>query len=405
MKYWTYSKKLDGVCYDLRGRVLQEAQRLEAQGNKILKLNIGNTLPFGLECPEELMQDVRENLREAQGYVYSKGIFSARKAIMQHYQQKGVFVDIEDVYIGNGVSELIVMAMQALLNPSDEVLVPAPDYPLWTAAVTLSGGVAKHYQCDEANEWQPDVQSIESLITKNTKAIVIINPNNPTGAVYSKEVLEEIVALCIKHNILIFADEIYEKIIFDDVPMHNMATLTGDYPCVFLSGLSKAYRVPGFRCGWLCFKDPYKQLEKYRAGFDILSSMRLCSNVPTQYAVQASLGGYQSIESLIGKDGRLYKQRERACALLERIPGISFVKPKGALYIFPKIDTQRFALSDDEKFILDFLKSKHILMVHGRAFHWNDPDHFRLVILPKVEDLDYALNALADFLSDYSQSA
>ncbi len=405
MKYWEYSEKINGVCYDLRGKVLQEAQRLERQGNNILKLNIGNTLPFGFQCSEALLQDVHQNLNRSQGYVYSKGILPARDAIMQYYQQKGIFIDIEDIYIGNGVSELIVMAMQVLLNPGDEVLVPSPDYPLWTAAITLSGGTAKHYLCDECNEWQPDVQNIESLITKNTKAIVIINPNNPTGAVYSKEVLEAFVSLCIKNNILIFADEIYEKIIFDNIPMYNMATLTGDYPCVFFSGLSKAYCVPGFRCGWICFKDPHKQLEKYRAGFDILSSMRLCSNVPTQYAVQASLSDYQSTDALIAQSGRLYTQRERICTLLEHIPGISFVKPKGALYVFPKIDTQRFAIRDDEKFILDFLKSKHVLMVHGRAFHWNKPDHFRIVILPKVEDIEYALAELADFLAEYTQSA
>ena len=403
MKNWTYSNKLSGVRYDIRGKVLQEAYALERSGVSVLKLNIGNTMPFGLEGAKEILQVVQERVKDSQGYEYSKGILPAREAIVHYYQQKDIAIDIENIYVGNGVSELISMSMQTLLNPGDQVLIPAPDYPLWTAAATLSGGTVTHYLCDESNDWQPDVEHIKKCITKNTKALVLINPNNPTGAVYSKEILTEIVKLCIEHGIMIFSDEIYEKVLYDDALMYNTATFTGDYPCIFFGGLSKIYRLPGFRSGWMCIKDPRGQLINYKQGLEVLSNMRLCSNVPSQHAIPIALNGYQDIEDLTRPNGRLYEQKKKMAEILSTIPGLSFTEPKGALYAFPKIDVEQFNIKDDEKFVLDFLKSKHILFTHGRAFNWKDPDHFRIVFLPNPQEIERAMLALKEFLLDYKQ--
>lgn len=398
------SKKLEHVCYDIRGPVLEEAMRMERQGHSIVKLNIGNPAPFGFNTPDEIREDMIANLLKAQGYSESKGIFSARKAIVHETQRLGIKgVSVDDVFTGNGVSELIVMAMQALLNEGDEVLIPMPDYPLWTAAVNLSGGTAVHYLCDEANEWNPDIADIKRKITPNTKAIVIINPNNPTGAVYSQEILVEIVKLAEQHGLVVFSDEIYDKIIYDDAKHIPTATLVEETLCVTFNGLSKAYRAAGFRSGWFILSGNKSVAKDYIAGLEMLSSMRLCANVPAQYAIQTALGGYQSINDLIKVGGRLYEQREVAYQKIQQIEGLSSTKPKGALYSFIKIDTKRFNITNDEQFILDLLRAKHILLVHGRAFNWHQPDHFRLVFLQHKEDLTLALDKLADFLSTYKQ--
>ncbi|TVO93543.1 pyridoxal phosphate-dependent aminotransferase [Shewanella algae] len=398
------SNKLDSVCYDIRGPVHKEARRLEDEGHRILKLNIGNPAPFGFEAPEEIVRDVILNLPSAQGYCESKGLFSARKAIVQHYQSQGIFgVDIEDIYIGNGVSELIVMAMQGLLNTDDEVLVPSPDYPLWTAAVNLAGGKARHYRCDEAADWFPDLEDIKSKIGPRTRGIVIINPNNPTGAVYSRELLLEIVELCRQHSIILFADEIYDKILYDGAVHIPACSLSDDILTVTFNGLSKAYRVAGFRVGWMMLSGNLKAARSYIEGLEMLSSMRLCANVPNQHAIQTALGGYQSINELTAIDGRLTQQRDICYELLNQIPGVSVVNPKGAMYAFPRIDSKRFGLRDDERLVLDLLKEKKILLVQGTAFNWPEPDHLRVVFLPHKEDLQRALLAFGDFLEYYRQ--
>ncbi|MCH8550822.1 MAG: pyridoxal phosphate-dependent aminotransferase [Natronospirillum sp.] len=398
------SLKLANVFYDIRGPVLQEAKRLEDEGHRILKLNIGNPAPFGFNAPDEIITDVIRNLNSAEGYSDSRGIYPARKAVMQYYQQKRVAnVDVEDIILGNGVSELIVMTMQALLNDGDQVLVPAPDYPLWTGAVTLSGGQAVHYMCDEQQDWYPDIDDIKAKITDRTKAIVLINPNNPTGAVYSKELLEEVIELARQHSLLLLADEIYDKITFDDTPHHSVAELCDDVLCITFNGLSKVYRLAGFRSGWMMLSGPKHRARDLMEGLSMLANMRLCSNVPAQLAIQTSLGGYQTIYDLTAPGGRMYEQRNLAHEMLTSIPGITCVKPKGALYLFPKIDTRRFNIHNDEKFILDFLREQKILMVHGRAFNWPEVDHFRIVFLPNREDLTECLEKLERFLDGYRQ--
>lgn len=404
MKSIKKSSKLDNVCYDIRGPVLDQAKRLEGAGHKILKLNVGNPAPFGFEAPDDMLKDVIKQLPKAQGYSDSQGLYSARVAVMQYYQQKGLKdIAVEDIYIGNGVSELITMSMQALLDNGDEVLIPSPDYPLWTASVNLSGGKPVHYLCDEENEWFPSIDDIKSKITKKTKAIVLINPNNPTGSVYSKDCLLEIADLADQHDLIIYCDEIYDKVLYDETKHFSLAVLRPDLFIVTYSGLSKNYRAAGFRTGWMLLSGPKLQAKDYIEGLNMLASMRLCPNVPTQFAIQQALGGYQSINDLVAKDGRLYKQMEFAYQSLNAIDGISCTRPKGAMYLFPKIDREKFNIKDDEKMILDLLKEKHILLVHGRGFNWPDPDHFRLVFLPHLDELKPALEKLADFFSTYKQ--
>jgi len=400
MKKIRQSDKLSKVCYDIRGPALVEAKRLEEEGHRILKLNIGNPAPFGFEAPDEIIQDVIRNLSNAQGYSDSKGLFSARKAIMQECQQlqiKGV--DINDIYLGNGVSELIVMAMQALLNNGDEVLIPAPDYPLWTAAVSLAGGTPVHYVCDEAADWFPDIKDIEKKITANTKAIVIINPNNPTGAVYSKEILEDLIRVARKHKLVVFSDEIYSKILYDDAKHIPIASLCDDLFFITFNGLSKAYRLAGFRSGWMILSGAKDKAENYIEGLEILSNMRLCANVPAQFAVQTALGGYQSINELILPGGRLREQRDLAWNLITSIPGVSCVKPKGAIYMFPKLDPQVYPVKDDAKFVFDLLEKEKILLVQGSAFNVTDTQHFRIVFLPNSDVLTQAIGKIERFLS------
>jgi len=404
MERFPKSDKLEHVCYDIRGPVHKEALRLEEEGHKILKLNIGNPAPFGFEAPDEILVDVLRNLPSAQGYCDSKGLYSARKAIVQYYQSKDIrSVTVNDVYIGNGVSELITMAMQALLNDGDEVLIPMPDYPLWTAAATLAGGKAVHYLCDEQADWFPDVEDINSKVTSRTKAIVVINPNNPTGAVYSKELLLEIAEVARQNNLIIFADEIYDKILYDGAVHHHIAALAPDLLTVTFNGLSKAYRVAGFRQGWMILNGPKKHAKGYIEGLDMLASMRLCANVPMQHAIQTALGGYQSINEFILPGGRLLEQRNKAYELLNQIPGISCTKPMGALYMFPKIDIKKFNMYDDEKMVFDLLAQEKVLLVHGRGFNWHSPDHFRIVTLPYVHQIEEALGKFARFLSHYHQ--
>ena len=404
MELFPKSDKLEHVCYDIRGPVHKEALRLEEEGHKILKLNIGNPAPFGFEAPDEVLIDVIRNLPTAQGYCDSKGIYSARKAIVQYYQSKGIQgATVNDVYIGNGASELITMSMQALLNDGDEVLVPMPDYPLWTAAVTLSGGKAVHYLCDEESDWFPSIEDIKSKVSSRTKAIVIINPNNPTGAVYSKEVLEQIVEVARQHNLIICADEIYDKILYDGAVHHHIAALAPDLLTITFNGLSKAYRVCGFRQGWMILNGPKNRAKGYIEGLDMLASMRLCANHPMQHAIQTALGGYQSINELILPGGRLLEQRDKAYELLNQIPGVSCVKPKGALYMFPKIDIKKFNIYDDEKMVLDLLAQEKVLLVHGRGFNWHSPDHVRIVTLPYVNQLEEAIGKFGRFLANYRQ--
>jgi alanine-synthesizing transaminase len=400
----TQSAKLANVCYDIRGPVMQEAKRMEADGHRILKLNIGNPAPFGFEAPEEMLQDIILNLPQAHGYGDSKGLLSARRAVVQHYQDRGVTgVDIDDVWLGNGVSELIQMSLQALLNNGDEVLVPSPDYPLWTASVILSGGTAVHYRCDESNGWQPDLDDLAAKITPNTRAVVVINPNNPTGAVYDREMLTAIVELARRHNLMVLSDEIYDKILYDDATHTCTASLAPDLLCLTFNGLSKAYRVAGFRTGWMMLSGPKKHATSYIEGLEILANMRLCPNVPTQYSVQTALGGYQSINDLVLPGGRLVDQRDTAWRLLNEIPGVSCVKPRGALYAFPRLDPKVYPIKDDQRFVLDLLRAQRILVVQGSGFNWPAPDHFRVVTLPRVADLEEAIGRIGEFLQTYRQ--
>jgi alanine-synthesizing transaminase len=404
MNMFTKSNKLDNVLYDIRGPVLDEAKRMEDEGLSIIKLNIGNPAPFGLHAPDEIIHDMILNLRDSDGYSDSKGLFSARKAIMQYYQQKDVHgITMDDIYTGNGVSELIVMVMQALCNSGTEVLIPMPDYPLWTASVNLAGGKAVHYLCDEKSEWYPDIADIKKKINKNTRAIVIINPNNPTGALYSKEILSQIIDVARENHLMIFSDEIYDKICYDGLEHVSTASLAGDVLCITFSGLSKAYRVAGFRSGWMVVSGDKKNGRDYIEGLNLLSSMRLCSNVPAQAIIQTALGGYQSIDDLIAPEGRLYKQREACMNMLSQIPGITCVRPKAAFYVFPCIDIKKFSISSDEKFVYDFLHEEKVLLVAGKGFNWPNPDHFRIVFLPVVEDLTESLGRLRRFLKNYSQ--
>ncbi|MEE9254367.1 MAG: pyridoxal phosphate-dependent aminotransferase [Pseudomonadales bacterium] len=398
------SHKLDDVCYDIRGPVHDEAQRLEEEGHRVLKLNVGNPAPFGFETPDEILRDVIHNLPHSQGYCDSKGLYSAHKAIMQYCQQLRIpDVDVDDIYIGNGVSELIVLAMQGLLNNGDEILVPTPDYPLWTAAIALCGGRPVHYLCDEGAEWAPDMADVRSKISPRTRGIVVINPNTPTGAVYSEEVLNALVKIARRHDLIVFSDEIYDKIIYDDARHIPLATLAQDLLVITFNGLSKTYRAAGFRCGWMVVSGAKHRAGDYIEGLDILASMRLCANVPAQHAIQTALGGYQSINDLVSEGGLLREQRDLAWELLNQIPGVSCTKPKGALYLFPRIDAARYHIKDDEQLVLDLLRQEKILVVHGSAFGWPRPDHLRLVFLPHAQELEFAMERIAHFFSTYSQ--
>ncbi|MBB6523283.1 pyridoxal phosphate-dependent aminotransferase [Pseudoteredinibacter isoporae] len=398
------SDKLHGVCYDIRGPVLEHAQRMEEDGSRILKLNIGNPAPFDFAAPDEIIKDVILNLSEAEGYTHSKGLFAARKAIMQECQKLEISgVEIEDIYIGNGVSELITMATQALLNDGDEILVPAPDYPLWTAAVGLGGGNPVHYLCDEQSDWQPALDDIRSKITDRTRALVIINPNNPTGAVYSEAMLEELVQIAREHQLVLFADEIYSKILYDEASFTPLGRLAQDIVCISFNGLSKSYRLAGFRCGWMVISGAKHLAKGYREGLDMLASMRLCANVPAMFAVQTALGGYQSINELILPGGRLLEQRNVGYDAITDIPGVSCVRPKGALYLFPKIDLNIHKIQDDEQMVLDFLRQQKVLLVQGTAFNWPTPDHFRIVFLPRKEELQDAIERFSQFIEHYRQ--
>ncbi|ADL05187.1 pyridoxal phosphate-dependent aminotransferase [Lacrimispora saccharolytica] len=405
MRKFEKSSKLDHVCYDIRGPVMDEANRMIDQGIDILKLNIGNPAPFGFRAPEELLKRMKDHLSHTEGYSDSKGLLSARRAIVGSCKKKGIDrVTVDDVYTGNGVSELITLSMQGLLNCGDEILVPAPDYPLWTASVTLSGGTAVHYLCDEGAEWYPDIEDIKSKITSRTKGIVIINPNNPTGALYPRELLEEIVGICRKHGMIIFADEIYDRLVFDGLEHVSIASLAPDLLTITFNGLSKSHLIAGYRCGWMILCGDKSFAKGYVEGLNLLSSMRLCSNVPAQSVIKAALEMEEETKKLLVPGGRIYEQREYTNEALNAIPGISVVKPKAAFYMFPKIDSGKFHIIDDEKFVLDFLKDKKILLTHGGGFHWEKPDHFRVVYLPELNQLKSACNKLADFMSYYIQT-
>ena len=404
MKPILKSEKLNHVCYDIRGPVLELAQRMEEEGHKIIKLNIGNVGVFGFDPPEEIQLDMIRNLGNASAYSDSKGIFAARKAIMQYCQEKGIQgVTLDDIYTGNGVSELIVMAMNALLNTGDEVLVPAPDYPLWTAAVSLSGGTPVHYLCDESKDWAPDLADLRKKITPRTKAIVVINPNNPTGAIYSKEVLQEITSIAREHGLILFADEIYDKMLYDQEKHISLASLSTDVVTITFNGLSKNYRSCGYRAGWMIVSGDKEMIRDYIEGLNMLSSMRLCANVPGQYAIQTALGGYQSINDLVAEGGRLAKQRDLAWKLITAIPGVTCVKPKSALYLFPRLDPEMYPIEDDQQFVADLLKEEKVLLVQGSGFNWAKPDHFRVVFLPHEDVLTEAIGRLARFLERYRQ--
>ena len=396
------SAKLANVCYDIRGPVLARAREMEEEGHRVIKLNIGNLAPFGFDAPEEIVQDVIHNLPEAAGYSDSKGLFAARKAVQQYAQEKGVAgVTIDDIFIGNGASELIVMAMQGLLNTGDEVLVPAPDYPLWTAAVTLGGGTARHYLCDEGAGWMPDMADIRAKITPNTRALVLINPNNPTGAVYPEPVLRELVEIARQHRLVVFADEIYDKTLYDGARHTSIASLADDVLFVTLNGLSKNYRACGYRAGWMVVSGAKRAARDYMDGLGILASMRLCSNVPAQFAIQTALGGYQTIRDLVSPGGRLCRQRDLAYELLTAIPGVSCVKPQGAMYLFPRLDPKVYPIADDQRFILDLLEAERVLLVQGTGFNWPTPDHFRIVFLPHEDDLREALARIGRHFERY----
>ncbi len=404
MKEYLKSNKLSGVCYDIRGPIAAEAKRLEEEGHKILKLNIGNPAPFGFLAPDDILRDVIHNLPTAQGYSESQGIYSARVAVMQYYQQFGMKnLDVDNIFIGNGVSELIVMAMQALLNTGDEVLIPAPDYPLWTAAVSLSGGKPVHYQCDEQNFWYPNIDDIKSKISSKTKAIVLINPNNPTGAVYPEEVLQQIISIAKEHDLIVFSDEIYDKVLYDGATHTPTASLSEDVLVVTMGGLSKNYRIAGFRAGWMMLTGPLLRAQNYIEGLVMLASMRLCANVPCQHAIQTALGGYQSISELINEGGRLKVQLDLAHQMINAIDGLSCHKARGAMYLFVKVDTNKLKITDDVQMVLDILRQEKILIVQGSAFNLTDGIYFRLVFLPHSEDLIQAINRLKHFFSHYSQ--
>jgi alanine-synthesizing transaminase len=396
------SAKLANVCYDIRGPVMARAKQMEEDGHRIIKLNIGNLASFGFEAPEEIQQDVIHNMPNSAGYSDSKGMFAARKAIMHYSQQKKIAgVGMDDIFIGNGASELITMSMQGLLNVGDEVLVPAPDYPLWTAAVTLAGGTPRHYLCDEQNDWMPDLNDMRSKITPNTRAIIIINPNNPTGALYSDDLLKEIIEIARQHQLIIFSDEIYDKVLYDGATHTSIASLADDVLFVTFNGLSKNYRACGYRSGWMIVSGNKKHAQDYIDGLNILASMRLCSNVPGQFAIQTALGGYQSINDLVAPGGRLRKQRDLAYELLTAIPGVTCVKPRAALYLFPRLDPKMYPIEDDQKFILELLESEKVLVVQGTGFNWPHPDHLRIVFLPNADDLSDAIGRIARFLESY----
>jgi alanine-synthesizing transaminase len=399
----TQSSKLADVCYDIRGPVLTEAKRLEAQGHSILKLNIGNPAPFGFTAPDEILVDVIAHLRASEGYSDSQGVLSARTAVVQHYQEKGLdpAVTVEDVWLGNGVSELIVMSLQAMLNNGDEVLIPAPDYPLWTAATSLAGGRPVHYRCDESAGWQPDLADLRAKISPRTKAMVLINPNNPTGAVYSGPVLAEFAELARQHGLVVLADEIYDKVLYDDATHTPFCVLAPDVFTLTFNGLSKAYRLAGFRSGWLLASGPKQHAASYLEGLGVLANMRLCANVPAQHAIQTALGGRQSIRDLVLPGGRLLEQRDAAVSALRAIPGVSCVEPKGALYVFPRLDPERYPIADDQRFVLDFLREQHVLLVQGTGFNWPEPDHLRIVTLPHTDVLTEAIGRLGTFLDSY----
>lgn len=399
------STKLQNVCYDIRGPLLKTAVQMEAEGQRIIKLNVGNPAPFGLEAPHEILRDVSMNLPEATGYSDSQGIFSARKAVLQYYQSKGLLsaVDVRDVYLGNGVSELIVMTMQALMDDGDEVLIPMPDYPLWTAAANLAGGKAVHYRCNEDDNWHPDIEDIKAKITSKTKGIVVINPNNPTGALYSDDVLKQLIEVAKAHDLVLMADEIYDRVLYDDCVHTPMSTLTDDVLVLSYNGLSKSHRIAGFRAGWLMVSGKKQHATDFIEGLDMLASMRLCSNVQGQYAIQTAMGGYQSMQALTAESGRLYKQREMAVSRLNAIPGISCTMPQGAFYCFPKIDLDIYPIQDDMQFMMDLLLEEKVLMVQGTGFNWDTPDHFRVVFLPNLHDLEDAMDRLDRFFAKKRQ--
>jgi len=402
MKTIQKSNKLDNVCYDIRGLVMTRARQMEEEGHHIFKLNIGNLAPFGFEAPEEIQQDVIYNLPNASGYSDSKGLFAARKAVMHYAQSKNIVgVGLDDIYIGNGASELIVMAMQGLLNNGDEVLVPAPDYPLWTAAVSLGGGRAVHYYCDESNGWLPDLDDIRAKITERTRAIVIINPNNPTGALYPDDLLKEIVEIARQHHLIIYSDEIYDKMLYDGAQHTAIASLADDVLFVTFNGLSKNYRACGYRSGWMVVSGEKSHARDYLEGLNILASMRLCSNVPGQYAIQTALGGYQSINDLVAEGGRLRRQRDEAYDMLTSIPGVTCVKPQAALYLFPRLNPKMYPIRNDQEFVLQLLETEKVLVVQGSGFNWPEMDHFRLVFLPISDDLEEAMKRIERFLAHY----
>ncbi|GHU66091.1 aminotransferase AlaT [Spirochaetia bacterium] len=404
MKNFSKSSKLNDVCYDIRGPVLKEAKRLESEGFRVIKLNIGNPAAFGFNAPDEILHDIITNLPNAQGYGDSHGLFAARKAVMQDFQSKGVLdVEMDDIFIGNGVSELIMMSMQGLLDSGDEVLVPMPDYPLWTAAITLAGGKAVHYLCDESALWNPDLDDIKSKVAPRTKAIVIINPNNPTGAVYDKAILEGIAEIAREYSLIVYADEIYSRITYDGAKHIPMAAVAPDILTISFDGLSKAWRAAGFRAAWMVLSGNKKPAADYYDGLEMLSNMRLCANMPSQFGIQTALGGYQSINDFLLPGGRLKEQRDTAVNMANDIPGLSVVMPRGALYCFPKLDTKRFNIHDDELFVMDLLRDQHLLLVHGTGFNWKDPDHFRIVFLPDKETLSDAMKRLGKFLETYRQ--
>ncbi|WP_310613231.1 pyridoxal phosphate-dependent aminotransferase [Limnohabitans sp.] len=402
MKQIQKSNKLSNVCYDIRGPIMDRARQMEEEGHKIIKLNIGNLAVFGFDAPEEIQQDMIRNLPNSAGYSDSKGIFGARKAVMHETQKQGIKgVTLDDIYLGNGASELIVMATNGLLNNGDELLLPAPDYPLWTAAVSLSGGTPVHYVCDEANGWMPDIEDIRAKITKNTKGIVVINPNNPTGALYSDELLMQIVELARKHGLIIFADEVYDKVLYDGVKHTPIASLSDDVLTLTFNSLSKSYRSCGYRAGWLVVSGDKKPAADYIEGLNMLSNMRLCANVPGQWAIQTALGGYQSINDLVGEGGRLRKQRDLAYELITAIPGVTCVKPQAALYMFPRLDPKVYPIKDDQQFFLELLQETKVMLVQGTGFNWKTTDHFRIVFLPHEDDLREAISRIAKFLENY----